>query len=131
MKLKGNAEATPATSPGNSKIETLIARLKNPDLATFMLVAYPEYTPINESFRAMKDLERVGIKAQGIFLNHILKSEDCKTGFALERWKLQQHYLHKAQELYSPKPLFSIPLQSSEIIGINKVRNLSTEIFKQ
>ncbi len=131
MKLKGNAEATPEASHGNSKIETLIARLKNPDLATFMLVAYPEYTPINESFRAMKDLERVGIKAQGIFLNHIMNSEDCKTGFALERWKLQQHYLYKAKELYSPKPLFAIPLQSSEIIGINKVRNLSTEIFKQ
>ncbi|MDZ7613962.1 MAG: TRC40/GET3/ArsA family transport-energizing ATPase [Flavobacteriaceae bacterium] len=131
MKLKGNTEAIPETSQGNSKIETLIARLKNPDLATFMLVAYPEFTPINESFRAMKDLERVGIKAQGIFMNHILKSDDCQTGFALERWKLQQHYLHIAQELYSPSPLFAIPLQSSEIIGINKVRNLSTEIFKQ
>jgi len=49
----------------------------------------------------MKDLERVGIKAQGMFLNHILKSEDCLTGFALERWKLQQYYLHKAGELYN------------------------------
>lgn len=130
MKLKGNTVAIPEASKGNSKIETLIARLKNPDLATFMLVAYPEFTPINESFRAMKDLERVGIKAQGIFMNHILKSDDCQNGFALERWKLQQHYLHIAQELYSPNPLFAIPLQSSEIIGINKVRNLSTEIFK-
>lgn len=131
MKLRGNAEAISETSQGNNKIETLIARLKNPDLATFILVAYPEYTPINESFRAMKDLERVGIMAQGIFMNHILKSEDCTTGFALERWKLQQHYLHKAQELYSPKHVFAIPLQSSEIIGISKVRNLSTEIFKR
>jgi len=131
MKLKGNSVTTYDTSPANSKIETLIARLKNPDYATFLLVAYPEFTPIHESFRAMKDLERVGIKAQGIFLNHILKSDDCQTGFALERWKLQQHYLHKAQELYNPKPLFAIPLQPSEIIGIQKVKELSKEIFKQ
>ena len=131
MKLKGNTATTSDTSHGNSKIETLIARLKNPDLATFLLVAYPEFTPIHESFRAMKDLERVGINAQGIFLNNILKSNDCQTGFALERWKLQQHYLHKAQEIYSPKPLFAIPLQPSEIIGIEKVKALSGEIFKQ
>ena len=131
MKIKGSTETTTDTSHGNSKIETLITRLKNPDDATFLLVAYPEFTPINEGYRAMKDLERVGIKAQGIFLNNILKSDDCQTGFALERWKLQQHYLLKAKELFSAKPLFAIPLQSSEIIGINKVRNLSTEIFKQ
>lgn len=131
MKVKGDAVVKPENGQGKSKIESLIARLKNPDLATFMLVAYPEYTPINESFRAMKDLERVGIKTQGIFLNHILNREDCKSGFARERWKLQQHYLHKAQELYSPLPLFAVPLQSSEIIGITNVRNLSTAIFKQ
>ena len=131
MKLKGNTAS--ATNDGNekSKIEILIARLKNPDYATFLLVAYPEFTPIHEGFRAMKDLERVGIKAQGIFLNQILKSEDCLTGFAYERWKLQQHYLYKAFDLYYPKPLFAIPLLPSEIIGIEKVKRLSDEIFKK
>jgi len=131
MKLKGNSAKPSDKSNENSKIESLIARLKNPDYATFLLVAYPEFTPIHEGYRAMKDLERVGIKAQGIFLNQILKSNDCQTGFALERWKLQQHYLHKAQEIFSLKPLFAIPLQSSEIIGIEKVKELSKEIFKQ
>jgi arsenite-transporting ATPase len=131
MKIKGNTEATPETSHGNSKIETLITRLKNPDDATFLLVAYPEFTPIHEGLRAMKDLERVGIMAQGIFLNNTLKSEDCLSGFAYERWKLQQHYLYKASDLFNPKPLFSIPLQPSEIIGIEKVKRLSEEIFKK
>ncbi len=95
MKLKGNITTTDS-SQANTRIEALIKRLKNPDQASFLLVAYPEFTPIHESHRAMKDLERVGIKAQGIFLNHILKSEECSDGFALDRWKLQQHYLHMA-----------------------------------
>lgn len=128
MKLKGNV---PVNEPGkeNNKIELLISRLKNPDLATFLLVAYPEFTPIHESYRAMKDLERVGIIIQGLLLNQILKSDDCQAGFALERWNLQQHYLYQAKELYQPMPLFAIPLQSSEIIGLEKVRQLSNDIF--
>ena len=131
MKLKVPVDATATHSAGgaNTKIVDLINRLKNPDEATFLLVAYPEFTPLHESYRAMKDLERVGIKAQGVFLNNILTKEDCTDSFSLERWKLQQHYLQQAQEMYASIPLFAIPLQSSEIVGIEKVRSISEKIF--
>ncbi|MCK7519980.1 MAG: arsenical pump-driving ATPase GET3 [Ignavibacteriales bacterium] len=131
LKLKGSNDSaiTENTGSASSKIETLISRLKNPGEATFLLVAYPEFTPLHESFRAMKDLERVGIQSQGVFLNHILNDQDCTDDFSMERWKLQQHYLYKASELYSSKPLFAIPLQSAEIIGIEQVKTLSEKIF--
>ena len=125
-----NHPSSNETGDAKRKIEILINQLKNPDHASFMLVAYPEFTPLHEGFRAMKDLERVGIKAQGIFLNNILKSEDCESGFALERWKLQQHYLYKAREIFNTKPLFAIPLQRDEIIGFKKVEELAGAIFK-
>lgn len=133
LKLKGNVDAgtNPNSGGASSKIEALISRLKNRDEATFLLVAYPEFTPLHESFRAMKDLERVGIQAQGVFLNHILNEQDCTDDFSKERWKLQQHYLNKASELYSSKPMFAIPLQSEEIIGIKKVKALSKLIFNK
>lgn len=133
MKLKGNVGSTASdnASSANIKIETLINRLKNPDEATFLLVAYPEFTPLHEGHRAMKDLERVGIQAQGVFLNNILNEADCPDDFSMERWKLQQHYLYKAKELFGSKPLFAIPLQSAEIIGIDKVKALSIKIFNK
>jgi len=133
MKLKGNIDAatTENTGGASSKIEALISRLKNPDEATFLLVAYPEFTPLHEGYRAMKDLERVGIQAQGVFLNNILNERDCTDDFSMERWKLQQHYLHQAREIYQSKPLFAIPLQSDEIIGINSVKALSEFIFSK
>lgn len=133
MKLKGSIDSAITENAGgaSSKIENLISRLKNPQEATFMLVAYPEFTPLHESFRAMKDLERVGIQAQGVFLNHILNEQDCTDSFSSERWKLQQHYLNQANEIYHPKPLFAIPLQSEEIIGINQVKALSGLIFNK
>jgi len=131
MKAKGQngVENKKKVSTENTKIETLIMRLKNPAEASFFLVAYPEFTPLHESFRAMKDLERVGIQSQGVFLNNILNKEDCPDNFSLERWKLQQHYLQQAKELYASKPLFAIPLQSAEIVGIDKVKTLSDNIF--
>jgi arsenite/tail-anchored protein-transporting ATPase len=128
MKNK-NHPSSNETGDAKRKIETLINQLKNPDNASFMLVAYPEFTPLHEGFRAMKDLQRVGIYAQGIFLNNILNSEDCQSGFALERWKLQQHYLHKAREIFDTKPLFAIPLQNDEIIGLKKLNELGSAIF--
>ena len=132
LKAKGNTDATVSKNAivANTKIETLINRLKNPGEATFLLVAYPEFTPLHEGYRAMKDLERVGIRSQGVFLNNILDKEDCPDDFSAERWKLQQYYLYKAKELFGPEPLFAIPLQSSEIVGIEKVKKLSDLIFR-
>ena len=129
MKLKGDKSEIQNSSKNND-INILINRLKNPEQTTFFLVVYPEFTPIHEGNRAMMDLERVGINVQGIFLNHIINSVDCKEGFAKERWKLQQFYLNKAKELFLNKPLFPIPLQDSEIIGIDVLKTLSDKIFK-
>ncbi len=133
MKLKGRLDSAISENASGSsyKINALIHRLKNPDESTFLLVAYPEFTPLHESFRAMKDLERVGIQSQGVFLNHILNEHDCVDDFSMERWKLQQYYLHQAAEIYHPKPLFAIPLQPEEIIGVKKVKALSKLIFNK
>lgn len=124
---KQGTSITPGT--GNQKIETLINRMKNPGKTSFILVAYPEYTPLQEGYRAMKDLQRVGIETQGVFINHVLNIKECPEGFAKERWKLQQHYLLKATEIFKGKPLFPIPLQKSEINGLEKVKQLTKIIF--
>jgi arsenite-transporting ATPase len=123
------ASAAVKSAQGNDKIEKLIERLKNSDKTTFMLVAYPEFTPLNEGHRAMKDLERVGITVQGVMLNHILNQDECPDDFSRERWKLQQHYLHTANKLFNGKPLFAIPLSKEEIIGLRAVETLKDRIF--
>lgn len=127
MKLKGQTSEV-NTGNKNSNIQEVIKKLQDPDFATFLLVSYPEFTPIHESYRAMLDLERVGISVQGIILNQVLKHEDCLEGFSLERWKMQQHYLSVAAELYK-KPLFKAPLQEGEISGMTVVDKFQKEIF--
>jgi arsenite-transporting ATPase len=114
----------------NTKIKALIQKLKDPANTTFLLVTLPEFTPIHESYRASLDLARVGINIQGVLINQLLKLEDCPPGFAFERWKMQQHYLAAATNLYHV-PLFSIPMQAREIIGMKAVEKLQNDIFDQ
>jgi arsenite-transporting ATPase len=128
--MKLNSTAT-TVNPGNqsSKIKSLIKKLKDPDNTTFLLVTLPEFTPIHESYRASLDLARVGINIQGVLINQVLKRDDCPPGFAFERWKMQQHYLDAAPALYHV-PLFDIPMQSNEIIGMKAIEKLVNDIFK-
>lgn len=128
MKLKGQTKEDASVNK-NSKIQEVIRKLQNPDDTSFLLVSYPEFTPIYESYRALLDLERVGINIQGIMLNQVLKQSDCLGGFSLERWKMQQHYLSIAVGLYH-KPLFMVPLQSDEIIGLKAVDHLQQDVFE-
>lgn len=129
MKLKGQTKEDTSENK-NSKIQEVIKKLQDPDYATFLLVSYPEFTPIHESYRAMLDLERVGINVQGIILNQVLKQSDCPEGFSLKRWQMQQHYLSVAAGLYK-KPLFKAPLQAGEIIGLKAVDTLQQDIFEK
>jgi arsenite/tail-anchored protein-transporting ATPase len=127
-KKQGN---TQIPGEGARHIEALIGRMKNPEETTFLLVAYPEYTPLHESHRALMDLGRVGISVQAVLLNHILNEQDCPPGFARERWKLQQHYLHQASEIFPELPLFNIPMQNQEISGMKMIKEISKTIFNQ
>lgn len=128
--LNQKKEPNGANTPEGTNIDGLIQRLKDPEETSFLLVAYPEFTPLNEGYRAMKDLERVGIPVQGIMLNHIFNADDCNDNkFALQRWELQQNYLYTARELFRSKPLFRIEMQAREIIGMNSIADLSNKIF--
>lgn len=131
IEMKRNVAAAHGNAPGEelSKIHALIQRLKDPATTAFLLVALPEFTPLHESHRASLDLERVGIRIQGVLINQVLRREDCPPGFAFERWKMQQYYLGVASRLFH-LPLFRIFLNPNEIIGLEPVRRFAGEIFE-
>jgi arsenite/tail-anchored protein-transporting ATPase len=126
LKLKGQESAPSAQS---QEVGRVIQKLKDPQTTCFLLVAYPEFTPLHESRRATADLERVGIPMQGVLLNQVLRQQDCPEGFALQRWQLQQHYLQEARRLFSG-PLFAMPMLQEEIIGLEAVDQLRRAIFQ-
>lgn len=110
------------------KLEHLVAKLKDKDYCTFLLVIYPEYTPIFEAKRAAEDLELAGINVQGVIANNVLGIETCETPFFKQRYSMQQHYLGVVKEQFK-LPIFKIRMFNEEIVGLSKLGEVEKELF--
>ncbi len=129
QQLESKGKTGDPVSKQNELINQVIESLKDPAVTRFFMVAYPEYTPLHESKRAANDLRRVGINIAGVLINQILNKDDCKSDFASSRWKMQQHYLQIARELFD-LPLFALPLLEQEIAGSERIEDFRKAIFK-
>jgi arsenite-transporting ATPase len=103
-------------SGAKGKLDALVRRLKDSRATTFLLVIYPEYTPIFEAKRAAEDLKESGIEVQGVIANFLLEEDDCSSPFSLSRYSMQQHYLKVAEETFR-LPIFKVPMLPSEPAG--------------
>lgn len=70
------------------QLDDLVRHLKDRDRSTFLLVLYPEYTPIFEAKRASEDLRDAGIEVQGVIANLVLGQKDCTTPFTTSRFRM-------------------------------------------
>lgn len=128
MMVNTNQENSSA-SEAKKKLETLVAKLKDKEYCSFLLVLYPEYTPIFEAKRAAEDLELAGIEVQAVVANNVLELETCDTEFFKQRYHMQQHYLRVASEQFK-LPIFKIKMFNEEIIGLTKLEEVEKQLFQ-
>ncbi len=121
-------DTSETTSAAKEKLQKLVAKLKDKDACTFLLVFYPEYTPIFESKRTYDDLKGAGINIQGVIANNILGFEGDSSEFHRSRHAMQQHYLRVAQEQFDI-PLYKINMFDEEIIGLASLLQIENELF--
>jgi len=121
---KDDAGATGA----KGKLDALVRRLKDPRATTFLLVIYPEYTPIFEAKRAAEDLKESGIEVQGVIANFLLDEDDCSSPFSMSRYFMQQHYLKVAEETFR-LPIFKVPMLPSEPAGKDALDRVGRELL--
>jgi len=112
------------------KLGSLIGKLKDPDTSAFMLVFYPEYTPIHEAKRTLDDLSLAGITVQAVIANNVLENGDKDSDFFHRRAEMQQHYLEIAKKLFQ-LPVFKIPMFDDEIIGLSKLKQVAESLFQR
>ena len=119
-----------ASDKAQRKLESLLGKLKDPATSAFMLVFYPEYTPIHEAKRTLDDLSLAGIGVQAVIANNVLENGDKNSDFFHRRAAMQQHYLEIAKKLFQ-LPVFKIPMFDDEIIGLPKLKQVAESLFQR
>jgi len=115
-------------SEAKKKLDALVGHLKDKDRCTFLLVLYPEYTPIFEAKRASEDLRDAGIEVQGVIANLVLDEEDCASPFVSSRYRMQRHYLGVTAEQFD-LPMFRVPMLDGDLAGKEALDRVGRELF--
>jgi arsenite/tail-anchored protein-transporting ATPase len=118
----------PAAGEARKKLDALVRHLKDRARCTFLLVLYPEYTPVFEAKRAAEDLRESGIGVQGVIANFVLDEKDCGSSFAVSRYFMQQHYLRVAEEAFR-LPIFKVPMMEAEPAGKEALERVGRELL--
>lgn len=98
--------------------------LLDPEKTTFYFVLNPERLPILETEKAMGILEKHHIKVGGIIINRVLP-EDADGTFLEKRREQEKIYVKEIEEKFSSFNKIYIPMQSSDIKGIDGINQLA------
>ncbi len=113
-----------------ARFERMIAKLQDPNRTTFVLVAYPESTPIVEAHRAAVDLQKAGIYTQLLVANQILPEERCTHPFFQKRRGMQMRRLAEMEAMFH-LPILQMPLFEGEVVGLTRVRQAALALLPE
>lgn len=112
-----------------NKYAHVIETMRNRDESTFVLVVYPEYTPIIEAWRAAEDLRaQVGIETGMVAVNLLLPAGYGNNTYFAEKRAQQEKYVQMIRDKFRV-PLLGVPLFAEELKGIDSLKAMSRTIF--
>ena len=116
-------------------LEKLFERLKgvdriltDPHCTTVRLVTNPEKIVLKETQRAYLYFTLYRMQIDGIIMNRILP-EGLKDHYFSDWKKNQKAYRKKAEEYFSPLPVFNIPLFRGEILGYDRLKEMGDLLY--
>lgn len=104
--------------------------ISNPALTTFVAVCIPEFLSVYETERLVQELTAFDIDIFNIVVNQIVIPEEGSTcGQCLSRYKMQSKYLKQIFELYEDFHVVMMPLERSEIRGIDRLEGYASKLL--
>lgn len=101
------------------------ARLLSPRVCAFILVLVAERLPIEETARAIEQLEDAGVTIGGLVINRVLP-ETSPDPFLRARHDQEQIYLDEIERRFSRHLTVRVPQLPSDVHGINTLEHLSS-----
>ncbi|MBW2616591.1 MAG: ArsA family ATPase [Deltaproteobacteria bacterium] len=117
-------------------IEFLFERLRgvdeilvDPEITTVRLITNPEKIVLKETQRALMYFSLYKMSIDAIIMNRILPDSVSETYF--KDWKKsQKDYIKKAENYFSPIPLFPVNLFRGEVLGFDSLKALADQIYR-
>jgi len=98
--------------------------LQNPDISSVRLVTNPEKMVMRETERAFTYLHLYGYPVDAVILNRVVNKDKFL-------YNIQKNYLERIEVSFEPLPIFKIPYYDREVIGVESLRKLGEEIYKE
>ena len=110
------------------QLDGLRVLLTNPNLTTIRLVLNPEKMIIKEAQRTYTYLNLYGYPTDAVICNRLIPPD--ADGSYWDRWKeAQSEHLQSIEERFSPLPILKVPLQKSEVVGIEALEEMGRHLY--
>ncbi|HSP40259.1 MAG TPA: TRC40/GET3/ArsA family transport-energizing ATPase, partial [Gillisia sp.] len=115
---------TSALKSSQERYTTVVNRLRDPEMATFYLVARADRASLKEASRTSDELAELEMKSQKLLINGLFKAIDTNDEFAMKMQNLAEKELESIPENLQKLPVQTYPLLPYNILGVEKLRSL-------
>lgn len=112
------------------RLRLLRARLVSGRTTGFVLVLIPERLPIEETSRAIEQLDEVGVKVGGLVLNRVLP-EATTDPFLSARRRQERVYLDEIDRRFASHPIVRMPQFESDVYGMAALDRISRLLVQE
>lgn len=106
------------------------ARLLSPRISAFVLVLVAERLPIEETARALEQLEDAGVSIGGLVVNRVLPATSPDP-FLRSRHDQEQIYLDEIDRRFKSRPRVRVPQLPSDVHGITTLEQLAELLVRE
>jgi arsenite-transporting ATPase len=102
------------------RLRAMRARLLSGRTTAFVLVLIPERLPIEETSRALAQLDEMGVKIGGLVVNRVLPGESGDT-FLRARRSQERVYLDEIDARFADRARISLPQYARDVYGLARL----------
>jgi len=106
------------------KLRLLRARLISGRTTAFVLVLIPERLPIEETSRALEQLDEAGVRVKTLIVNRVLP-ESSNDAFLTARRQQEQVYLQEITRRFAAHAIVRVPQLASDVYGQQALNRIS------
>jgi arsenite/tail-anchored protein-transporting ATPase len=115
---------TSALKSGKKRYRTVVDRLRDSSLTTFIIVARADKASLKEASRTSDELKELGMKNQRLYINGVFMAQDTEDVLAAKIEEIASEQLRSIPDNLNGLPTHTFPLLPYNVLGIDKLRSL-------